>query len=84
LKANKKNKSGRIKEFIVHKANFSKWFLLVICLILSLVGIFQTGQLIGLAVYSSEFSINSIQIWQVGLIGSGVWAISEFVRTSKN
>jgi hypothetical protein len=68
----------------VHKSNFSKWFLLVICLILSLVGIFQTGQLIGLAVYSSEFSINSIQIWQVGLIGSGVWAISEFVRTSKN
>jgi len=67
----------------VHKSNFSKWSLLVICLILSLAGVFQIGQLIGLAVYSNEFSINSIHIWQVGLISSGIWAISEFVRTTK-
>ncbi|MEZ9197685.1 hypothetical protein [Shewanella sp. 10N.286.54.B9] len=67
----------------MHQSNFSKWALLVFCSIVSLVGIFQFGQLIGLAIFSSDFSVNSIQVWQVGLIGSGIWGGSEFVRTIK-
>ncbi|ASP49765.1 hypothetical protein [Cognaticolwellia beringensis] len=67
----------------MHQSNFSKWFLLVICLIASLAGIFQIGKLIGLAIYSSDFGVNSIGIWQVGLISSGVWGVSEFVRTMR-
>jgi hypothetical protein len=67
----------------VHQSSFSKWFLLAICLIVSLAGIFQIGKLIGLAIYSNDFGVNSIEIWQIGLISSGVWGISEFVRTIK-
>ena len=67
----------------MHQSNFSKWFLLAICLIATLAGIFQIGKLVGLAVYSNDFSVNSIEIWQVGLISSGVWGVFEFVRTMK-
>ncbi|WP_199611046.1 hypothetical protein [Flocculibacter collagenilyticus] len=67
----------------MHQLRFAKWPLLSISLILALAGIFQIGKLIGLAVYSSDFSLNSISIWQVGLISSGIWGISEFTRTIK-
>ena len=67
----------------MHQSSFSKWFLLAIFLIVSLAGIFQIGKLIGLAIYSNDFGVNSIEIWQIGLISSGVWGISEFVRTIK-
>jgi len=59
------------------------WCLLSLCLIVSIAGIYQLGHLIGLALYSNSFSINSIGIWQIGLISSGVWGVSEFVRTIK-
>ncbi len=67
----------------MHQSNFSKWVLLAICLIAALAGIFQIGKLLGLAIYSNSFSVNSIEIWQVGLITSGIWGASEFVRTMK-
>ncbi|MDO6642120.1 hypothetical protein Q4557_19400 [Shewanella sp. 5_MG-2023] len=67
----------------MHQSNFSTWVLLAICLIATLAGIFQIGKLIGLAIYSNSFSVNSIEIWQVGLISSGIWGVFEFVRTMK-
>jgi len=67
----------------VNQSNFLKWILLAICLMATLVGIFQIGKLVGLAVYSNDFSVNSIEIWQVGLISLGVWGAFEFVRTTK-
>jgi hypothetical protein len=67
----------------VHQSNFLKWVLLAICLIATLAGIFQIGKLVGLAIYSNDFSVNSIELWQVGLISSGVWGAFEFVRTMK-
>jgi hypothetical protein len=65
----------------VHQSNFSKWVLLAICLIAALAGIFQIGKLLGLAIYSTSFSVNSIEIWQVGLISTGIWGVFEFLRT---
>ena len=67
----------------MHQSNILKWFLLAICLIATLAGVFQIGKLIGLAIYSDNFNANSVQIWQVGLISSGVWGVFEFVRTMK-
>ncbi len=67
----------------MHQSNFSKWILLAICLIATLAGIFQIGKLLGLAIYSNSFSVNSIEIWQLGLVSSGVWGVFEFVRTMK-
>lgn len=67
----------------MRQSNFSKWFLLFICLIAALAGIFQLGQLVAFAIYSNNFTVNSIEIWLVGLISSGVWAVFEFVRTIK-
>jgi hypothetical protein len=67
----------------VHQSNLFKWVLLTICLIATLAGIFQIGKLIALAIYSNDFSVNSIEIWQVGLISSGIWGAFEFVRTMK-
>jgi hypothetical protein len=67
----------------VHQSTVLTGFLLIICSIVSLVGIFQLDQLIGLAIYSNDFSVNLIETWQVGLIGAGIWGVSEFVRTIK-
>ena len=67
----------------MHQSKFLKWVLLAICLIATLVGIFHIGKLVGLAIYSNDFSVNSIEIWQVGLISSGIWGAFEFVRTMK-
>ncbi|ALO34751.1 hypothetical protein CMT41_08520 [Colwellia sp. MT41] len=67
----------------MHQSNVSKWILLATCLIAILAGIFQIGKLLGLAIYSNAFSVNSIEIWQVGLISSGIWGVFEFVRTMK-
>jgi len=67
----------------VHQSNFLKWALLAVCLIATLAGVFQIGNLLGLAIYSNNFSVNSIEIWQVGLISSGIWGAFEFVRTMK-
>ncbi len=67
----------------MRQSNFSKYFLLSICLIAVLAGTFQLGQLVAFAVYSNDFTVNSIEIWQVGLISSAVWAVFEFVRTIK-
>ncbi len=67
----------------MHQSNFFKWFLLVICLLAILAGLFQLGKLVGLAIYSDSFSFNSIEIWQVGLISSGIWGVFEFFRTMK-
>jgi len=67
----------------VPQSNFLKWVLLAICLIATLAGIFQIGKLVGLAIYSNDFSVNSIEIWQVGLISSGVWGAFEFIRTMR-
>lgn len=65
----------------MHQSNFFKWVLLAIFFIVALAGIFQIGKLVGLALYSNDFSVNSIEIWQVGLISSGIWGAFEFVRT---
>lgn len=67
----------------MHQSNFLKWVLLAICLIAILAGVFQIGKLVGLALYSNDFSVTSIKIWQVGLISSGIWGVFEFVRTMK-
>lgn len=67
----------------MRQSNFSTWFLLTICLIATLAGLFQIGQLVAFAIYSDNFTVNSIEIWQVGLISLGVWGVFEFVRTMK-
>jgi hypothetical protein len=67
----------------VHQSNFLKWALLAVCLIATLAGVFQIAKLLGLAIYSNSFSVNSVEIWQVGLISSGIWGVFEFVRTVK-
>ncbi len=67
----------------MRQSNFSTWFLLTICLIATLVGLFQIGQLVAFAIYSDSFTVISIEIWQVGLISLGVWGVFEFVRTMK-
>ncbi len=59
----------------MRQSNFSTWFLLTICLIATLVGLFQIGQLVAFAIYSDNFTVNSIEIWQVGLISLGVGCI---------
>jgi len=64
----------------LHQSNFLKWVLLAICLIAILAGVFQIGKLVCLALYSNDFSVASIKIWQVGLISSGIWGVFEFVR----
>lgn len=67
----------------MQQSNFSTWFLLTICLIATLAGVFQIGQLVAFAVYSDNFAVNSIEIWQMGLISLGVWGGFELVRTMK-
>ena len=51
----------------MRQSNFSTWFLLTICLIATLVGLFQIGQLVAFAIYYDNFTVNSIEVWQVGL-----------------
>ena len=65
------------------KSKYFNWGLIIICAVLSVIGIFQLGHLVGLAIYSVEFSFSSITMLQVGLISAGIWAISEFVRSIK-
>ena len=65
------------------KSKYFNWGLIIICGVLSVIGIFQFGYLISLAIYSVEFSFSSLTMLQVSLISIGIWAISEFVRTFK-
>ena len=65
------------------KSKYLSWGLIIICAVLSVIGIFQLGYLIGLAIYSIEFSFSSVTMLQVSLISTGILAISEFVRSIK-
>jgi hypothetical protein len=65
------------------KSTIFYWVIVLICLIVILVGVYQLGNIIGSALYSSSFSFESISIWQIGLIGSGVCGVFEFIRTIK-
>jgi len=63
--------------------NNVNWLLLIISLFVASVGIFQLGYIVGAASFSSDFSVNQIGLLQIGLVSSGVWGVSEFVRNIK-
>jgi len=65
------------------RVKYFYWFLLVVCAILAIAGVFQLGHLIGHLLYSTDYDFSSITITQVGFISLGTWAISEFVITCK-
>ena len=67
----------------MRKAIFLKWSMLGICLFIALAAIFQIGRLVGLTIYSNDFTINSIEIWQTGLISAGICAVFEFISIMK-
>ncbi|QDE32684.1 hypothetical protein [Shewanella polaris] len=66
-----------------HQENFFNWLWLSIFSIATAAGIFQLGHLIGVVAYSNDFSFNSVNILQVGLICSGICGVSGLVRTIK-
>lgn len=59
------------------------WLLLIISIFVASVGIFQLGYIIGVASFSSDFEFNQIGLLQIGLICSGIWGTSEFIRSLK-
>jgi len=69
--------------FMKVKSNNVNWLLLIISMLVGSVGIFQLGYIIGAASFSSGFSFNQVDLSQIGLIGSGIWGVSEFARRLK-
>ncbi len=65
------------------QSNNVNWLLLIISMFVASVGIFQLGYIIGAASFSNDFSFNQVGLLQIGLIGSGIWGVSEFVRSLK-
>ncbi len=60
------------------------WLFLLLCGLLALAGIFQLGYLGALSLYSTNFTLNTIDVWQVVLIVSGGWGIFGFMRAIQN
>jgi hypothetical protein len=74
---------NKLGVFMSNQRNSVNWLLLIISLLVASVGIFQLGYIIGAASFSSDFSFNQIGLLQIGLICSGIWGVSEFIRNLK-
>ena len=68
---------------MLYRSLFSEYFLLVVYAVLATIGIFQAGYLIGLAAYSDTFSVSSLNLLQVSLLGLGSWGAFELIRMLK-
>lgn len=66
---------------MVLQESFYNWFWLGVFSTAALVGLFQFGHLLGLAAYSNDFRFNSVSLFQIGLICSGICGVSGLVRT---
>jgi len=66
-----------------NKVDLLNWLLLLVCALAAITGIVQLSYLLGFSLYSNNFDVSSISLWQVCLISIGAWGISEFFRTTK-
>mgnify|MGYP000336075907 CR=1 FL=1 len=66
-----------------NKVDFLNWLLLLVCAFAAIAGLVQLSYLLGFSLYSNDFNLNSITIFQVCIISLGIWGASEFLRTTK-
>lgn len=59
------------------------WALLVMCMVFVIVGVFQLGYIVGVAVNSTEFGFEQVGLLRLGLIASAIFGASMLIQTLK-